>query len=77
MQDKKFFYSYARIFGAAIFILLSLITGPLVGYFTGDYLVRTFFLPASILFICLGLGFLSSILEVVRIAKFLVKKETR
>ncbi len=75
MTDKHYFYSHIRIFGAATFILLSLVTGPLVGYFAGDYIVKRFSLPAYVVFICIGLGFLSSLFEILRIAKFLLKQE--
>jgi len=75
MNQKKIFYSQIRIFGASIFILLSLVTGPLAGYFAGDYLATKFSLPAFFVFICIGVGFLSSIFEVVRIARFLLKRE--
>ncbi|MFA6378576.1 MAG: hypothetical protein WCX16_02210 [Candidatus Omnitrophota bacterium] len=75
MEDKKFFYNQARIFGASAFILLSLVTGPLAGYFLGDFLVQKFSWPAYVVFVCISIGFLSSIFEIVRIAKFLLKRE--
>lgn len=76
MQERKFFYSQVRIFGASVFILLSLVTGPLAGYFAGDYLVKKFSWPGFVVFVLIGIGFLSSLFEVVRITKFLLKKET-
>jgi hypothetical protein len=57
-SNKEFFYSQSRIFGAAMFIMLSLVTGPLAGYLLGAYLVVKFSWPAYVLFLCIGLGFL-------------------
>ena len=76
-SNKKYFYSQARIFGAATFIILSLVTGPLAGYFLGAYLVVKFFWPSYTVFICAGLGFSVSIVEVIKIVKFLLKKESK
>lgn len=74
-SDKKYFYSQARIFGAATFIVLSLVTGPLIGYVLGAYLVVKFSWPQYVLFVCIALGFFSAIFEVIKIVKFLLKKE--
>ena len=74
-SNKQFYYHQARIFGAAMFILISLVTGPLVGYLLGAYLVVKLSWPSYVLLICVGLGFLFALLEIVKIARFLLKKE--
>ena len=77
MQDKKYFYSQIRIFGSATFIMLSLVVGPLAGYFVGDFLVAKFLLPTYTVFICVGLGFCSAAYEIFKIIRFLLKKEEK
>jgi hypothetical protein len=77
MDDKKAMYSQIRIFGSSMFILLALVSGPVAGYFVGDFAVKRFLAPAYIVFVFIGLGFLSSVFETVRIARFLIKKEQR
>ena len=76
-SNKQYFYSQARIFGAATFILLSLVIGPLAGYLIGAYLMFQFSLPQYVLFICIALGFASAIFEIIKIVKFLLKKEEK
>ncbi len=74
-SNKEYFYSHARIFGAATFIVLSLVTGPLTGYVIGAFLVVKLSWPSYTPFIGAGLGFVFSITEVIKIVKFLMKKE--
>lgn len=74
-STKEYFYSYARIFGAAMFIVLSLVTGPLAGYIIGAFLTVKFSWPFYMPLIGAGLGFVISITEVIKMVKFLLKKE--
>lgn len=76
MQDgKENFYSHARIFGASAFIVLSLVTGPLAGYIIGAFLTVKFSWPFYMPLIGAGLGLVVSITEVIKMVKFLMKKE--
>ncbi len=72
---KKEFYARIRLAGLLSYIPLVLFTGPFAGFLAGDYLVKKFKLPAYILLICIALGFLSSIIEIIRIIKLARKSE--
>lgn len=76
-NNKQSFYGQARIFGAATFIILSLLTGPLAGYLLGAYLVVRFSWPQYVVLVCIGLGFIFAVYEIIKIAKFLLKKEEK
>ena len=68
-MGKKELYSRIRLAGLLSYVPLVLFTGPFLGFVAGDYLVKKFALPAYILLICIALGFLSSIIETIRIIK--------
>lgn len=73
MANKELF-ARIRLAGILSYVPLVLFTGPFLGYLIGDYLVKKFTLPAYTLFICIAIGFLSSIIEIFRIIK-LARKE--
>jgi len=66
---KKEFYSRIKIAGMLSFVPVILASGPFLGYISGDYLVKKFKLPAYLTIILIALGFLSSIIEVVKIIR--------
>ncbi len=70
-------YYRIKIVGVALFIPVSLALGPVAGYFLGDFLVKRFSLPISVLFLCIILGFISSFIETVNIIKFLFKESKK
>ena len=72
---KKEFYARIRLAGILSYIPLVLFTGPFVGYLAGDYLAKKLKAPTSVLLICIALGFLSSIIEIIRIIKLARKSE--
>jgi hypothetical protein len=72
-MGKKELYSRIRLAGILSYVPLVLFSGPFLGYLAGDYLVKRTGLPAYCLLICIALGSLSSIIEVVRIIR-LAKK---
>jgi len=51
------------------FIPIMLAAGPLSGYVAGDYLEKRFSLSPYVTLICIGLGSIASIIEVVKIIK--------
>jgi hypothetical protein len=71
-MQKDDFYKRVKIAGMIAFIPIMLAAGPFAGYFAGDYLVRKTGL-AYILFICIGLGFMASIMEIIRIIRLVTK----
>ena len=72
---KKEFYARIRLAGLLSYIPLVLFTGPFVGYLAGDYLAKKLKAPTYVLLICIALGFLSSIIEIIRIIKLARKSE--
>jgi hypothetical protein len=76
-MSNKEVYSRIRVLGVAMMIPVSIAVGPIVGFFSGRYFIERFSLPAYTLFIFITLGFLASVLETVRIIKFMFKEEKR
>ena len=74
-KPSKEIYSHLKVLGVAIFIPVSLAVGPVAGYFAGNYLVKKFSLPVYTLFICITLGFFSSVFETIQLIKFLFKED--
>jgi len=71
-MQKEELYKRLKVAGLISFIPLLLAVGPLAGYIVGDYLKNKFGLE-YLLFICIGLGFISSISEVIKIIRLVVK----
>lgn len=74
-MEKKELYARIRLAGLLSYIPLVLFTGPFAGYLAGDYLVKKIGLPAYVMLISIALGFLSSIIEIIRIIKLARKSE--
>jgi len=66
---KDDIYKLIRITGMISFIPIILAAGPLSGYVAGDYLEKRFSLSPYVILICIGLGSIASIIEVVKIIK--------
>ena len=73
MAIKKELYKRIKIAGILSFIPFVLAGGVLGGYLMGDYLGKKSFFISFAMPICIGIGILVSILEVVRIIKLAVK----
>jgi hypothetical protein len=74
-MGKKELYARIRLAGLLSYIPLVLFTGPFLGYLAGDYLVKKTGLPVYVILISIALGFLSSIIEIIRIVKLAKKIE--
>jgi hypothetical protein len=70
-------YKWIRTAGLLSFIPFVLASGPLAGYFLGDFLVKKLGLPQYILYISITAGFLASIHETIRIIKFALLNEAK
>ena len=68
-MKKDDIYKLIRITGMISFIPIILAAGPLSGYVAGDYLEKRFSLSPYVILICIGLGSIASIIEVVKIIK--------
>lgn len=72
--DKKELYKRIKIGGILSFIPFVLMGGALMGYLGGSYLEKKISAAPLIVFpICVALGMLVSVIEVVRIIKLAVK----
>jgi hypothetical protein len=67
--NKNDFYKWIKIAGMLSYVPVILVSGPLAGYFAGDYLAKKFELPGYVPFIMIGFGFIASALEVIRVVR--------
>jgi len=73
LSGKKDFYRWVKLGGFASFIPLVLVTGPLTGFFLGDYIEKKFY-PGSRWPLMLALiGLCAAIVEVIRIIRAMIK----
>ncbi len=75
-MPKEEFYKWVKIAGLVSFIPLLLAVGPLAGYLVGDYLKNKFGLD-YLLFICIGIGFITSTSEVIKIIRIVIKTSNK
>lgn len=75
MANDLEFYKSLKLAGFLVYIPIVLVSGPLAGYVAGDYLIKKFNLPDYIGLFSIALGFLSSIMETIRIIKLAKKIE--
>lgn len=68
-MQKEDFYKGVKIVGFVSFIPFILAAGPLTGYFSGSFLQKKLNLPAYVMFLSVGFGFLVAITEIVKILK--------
>ena len=74
MAEKLELYKRIKIAGILSFIPFVLLGGALLGYLGGDYLEKKIIAAPFVVFpICIALGMLVSVIEVVRIIKLAVK----
>ncbi len=73
MKNKNDLYRFIKIAGFISFIPIVMVSGPLAGYILGDFLNKKLKWPAWIILILISLGFISSIIETVRIIKLVTK----
>jgi len=71
-MQKDELYKRVKIWGVVSFIPIVLAAGPFAGYVAGDYLRRKCGLD-FLLYISIGIGFIVSITEVIRIVRLLIK----
>jgi hypothetical protein len=73
MANKEEHYKRIRIVGMISYIPIILAAGPFGGFFLGEYLTQSLKLPPYVMLICIGLGFITSIRETVRIIRLVIK----
>ncbi|MDD4894366.1 MAG: hypothetical protein PHW54_03530 [Candidatus Omnitrophica bacterium] len=69
---KEELYKRIKVAGMISFIPVMLAAGPFMGYIAGDYLVKKTGV-GYILFVCIGIGFIASITEVIKIIRLVTK----
>ena len=75
MAEKKEWYKLIKVVGFASFIPLVMISGPLGGYFLGDFLQRRFSWGKHATLVCTLLGLASAIVETIRIIRAMIQVE--
>ena len=76
-MEKPKIYKWIKLLGFLMFIPMILLAGPLSGYIVGDFLVKKFKISGYATFIFIGVGFLASLVETVRIIRLAIKTEER
>ena len=71
-MQKDEFYKRLKVWGMVSFIPMVLAAGPFAGYLAGDYLSRKSGL-GFVLYICIAVGFIASIVEVIKIIRLVTK----
>lgn len=72
-EKKAEFYRLTKVWGLVSFVPVVLAAGPLAGYFLGDYLEKKIGFAPYLSLIFLGLGFVTSIKEIIKILKLIDK----
>ncbi|MFA5116360.1 MAG: hypothetical protein WC486_03670 [Candidatus Omnitrophota bacterium] len=72
---KSDVYKWVRTAGVLSFIPFVLVSGPVAGYFLGDFLVKKFTFPGYLTYICITVGFIASVHETVKIIRFALLNE--
>ncbi|MDD5654240.1 MAG: hypothetical protein PHR91_01175 [Candidatus Omnitrophica bacterium] len=70
-------YKWVRTAGVLSFIPFVLVSGPVAGYFLGDFIVKKFVLPGYLTYICITAGFIASVHETVKIIRFALLNESK
>ena len=73
MASKKESYKWIKIAGILSFIPFILVGGALTGYLAGDYIAKRFVSASPAVPICIGIGLVASVIEVIRIVKLALK----
>jgi F0F1-type ATP synthase assembly protein I len=76
-NKKTEFYRLTKIWGLISFVPVVLAAGPLAGYFLGDYLEKEIGFAPYLSLVCLGLGFVTSIREIIKILKLVDKTDNK
>ena len=77
MSSKEELYKYIKIGGLLSSLPFVLASGPIIGYFIGDYLKNKFSLGNYVIFIFLAIGFIFSLKEAIKIILMLIKIEKK
>ncbi|MFA5350482.1 MAG: hypothetical protein WC357_04025 [Candidatus Omnitrophota bacterium] len=72
-MQKEDFYKGIKTVGFVSFIPFILAAGPLSGYLAGIYLQKKFNLPFLVVSISIVFGFLTAIIEIVKVLKAIAR----
>ncbi len=76
-KKKAEFYRWAKIGGLISFIPVALAAGPLAGYFLGEYLDKKFGFAPYLTLLCLTLGFVTSVMEIIKILRLIYNTDKK
>lgn len=74
---KAEFYKLAKVWGLVSFIPVILAAGPLAGYSLGDYLEKKIGFSPYLSLLCMALGFVTSVREIIKILKLIDKTDRK
>jgi uncharacterized protein YneF (UPF0154 family) len=77
MSDKRELYKNIKIAGLILYIPVTLLAGPLGGYFLGEFLVQKFKLANFYLVLLICIGLVTGVWESVRIIRMVLKIESK
>ena len=72
-EQKNVFYTQVKQLGVLTTIPIILLVGPAIGYFLGNWIDRKFLIYPWVTILFVGLGFLASGREIVRLLKQVLK----
>jgi len=72
-ENKKDYYKWIKIIGLLSSLPFILASGPMGGYFIGDYITRRFNLGIYVTFIFIVVGFIGSLIETIKVIRMLIK----
>ena len=73
--SKKKIYTWIKIGGILSFIPFVLVSGPIAGFFLGNFLQKKFGWPFFATLILVTIGFVGSVRETVRIIRIALRAE--
>ncbi|MDP3790546.1 MAG: AtpZ/AtpI family protein [Candidatus Omnitrophota bacterium] len=76
-KRKSDLYKWIKIGGLLSFLPFVLVSGPMAGYFLGNYLEKKFNLPFYVSIALITIGFAASIKETIKIVKMALRTQEK
>ncbi|HOX09579.1 MAG TPA: AtpZ/AtpI family protein [Candidatus Omnitrophota bacterium] len=74
-NKKAEFYKLTKVWGLLSFVPVVLAAGPLAGYFLGEFLEKKIGFAPYLSLVFMGLGFYTSVREIIKILKIIHKDD--
>ena len=73
IENKDLIYKQVKAAGLALYIPIVMVSAPLAGHFTGEYLKERFNTGSFVSLVCIAVGFMVSLVETIRIIRLIGK----